>query len=77
MHEIAGADEDPFINMADAVVDYILNEGAPPEIHVSNDIMAAALDHVCRVADIKLVRENKLKQTAGIAKDFIKMMKHR
>ncbi|MGN1157383.1 MAG: plasmid pRiA4b ORF-3 family protein, partial [Agathobacter sp.] len=75
LHEVNDPGEDPFINMADAIVEYTLNEGAPAEVHVSNEIMAAALDHVCKCAGIKLVKKNKLKHTNEMAKDFIDFMK--
>lgn len=71
MHEFAEPGEDPLILMADAIVDYTFSKGAPAEIHVSNDIIAAAIDYICKVAGIKVVRKDKLKHTASLAKDLI------
>lgn len=75
LHEVNDPGEDPFINMADVIVEYTLSEGAPAEVHVSNEIMAAALDHVCECAGINLVRKNKLKHTSEIAEDIINFMR--
>lgn len=76
MHELVDPGEDPFVNMADAIIDYIFSEGSPAEIHVANDIMVAAVDHICKVAGIKVVRKNRLKHMEGIAKDFIKVFRN-
>lgn len=60
--------EDPFINLADIVTQYIVKMGAPAEIYVSNKLVAACLDFLCKTAGIKLTIEKKLRQIPEFAK---------
>jgi len=53
-------EEDANISLAESIVKYILNYGAPKEIRVSNDIVGAALASICEFAGIKLRRVKKL-----------------
>lgn len=76
MHEINRPGEDPFINMAEALVEYTFDEGAPEEVHVSNEIMVAALEHVCKCAGIRLIKKNKLKHTDEMAKGLIDFIRN-
>lgn len=40
--------------LADAVVDFILENGAPEEIRVSNEVVGAALNQICEICGIRL-----------------------
>lgn len=47
------------------MVDFILGQGAPEEIRVSNGIVAAILEQVCSLAKIKITRVEKLPAIGG------------
>ncbi len=42
------------------IVDFILGQGAPKEIRVSNGIVAAILEQVCHLAGIAITRTEQL-----------------
>ena len=58
--EMIEPDEDAMAILADEVVGFILTHGAPKEIHVSNVIIEAILEDVCKAAGIRLRRVKKL-----------------
>ena len=49
------------MTLADAMIDFIFRFGAPKEIRVSNVIVEAILEQICREAGIRLRRVKKLK----------------
>lgn len=54
-------DEDAMVNLAEAVIGFILKAGAPKEIRISNIIVQAALEQICETCEIKLRRVSCLK----------------
>ena len=50
-------------------------EMSPAEVHVSNNIIATTLHHICSTAGTKLVRKDKLTHTSEIAEEFVQMMR--
>ena len=70
MHELVEPGEDPWIVMADALVNFMLDEGVPREVHVSNDLMGVTLRHICMIAGAKVIRQDVLPQITEIAKEL-------
>ena len=52
--------DDPMVILADKLIDYIFQCGAPKEIRISNIIIEAGLEQICDVCGIKLRRVKKL-----------------
>lgn len=59
--DMTGPEEDAGVTLADAMIDFIFRFGAPKEIRVSNVIVEAILEQICREAGIRLRRVKKLK----------------
>lgn len=77
LRHVTDPEDDPYMVIADAVVEFILREGAPKEIYVSNDIMRAALRHICGLADVKLIKKKKLKHMDKLTDDFLEIVRNR
>lgn len=58
--EMAGPEDDPIAMLAETVIGFIFQYGAPKEIRVSNVIVGAGLEQICDVCGIKLRRIRKL-----------------
>ena len=58
--QMSEPDDDPLAMLAEMLIDFILQYGAPKEIRVSNVIIEAALEHVCDTCKIKLRRVKSL-----------------
>ena len=69
--EMVNPGEDPIVMLAEIVIGFIFNFGAPKEIRVSNIIVEAGLEQVCEVCGIKLHR---VKRLPGL-EDFMQGMK--
>lgn len=61
--EMNEPDEDALAGLAEVIVGLILKTGAPKEIRVSNVIIEAALEQICKTCGIKLRRVKSLKGT--------------
>lgn len=59
--EMTKPDDDPMIILADKLIDFIFQYGAPKEIYVGNIIVEAGLEQICDVCGIKLRRVKRLK----------------
>lgn len=77
LRHITDPEDDPYMVIADAVVEFILREGAPKEIYVSNDIMMAVLRHICALANVKLIKKKKLKHMNKLTDDFLEIVRNR
>lgn len=71
--EMTEPDEDPVITLAESVIGFIFQYGAPKEIRVSNMIVASGLEQICDVCKIKLHR---MKRLRGL-ETFKREMDHR
>ncbi len=60
--EMTEQGEDEKISLAQEIVDFILNCGAPKEIRISNLIIEAVLEDICAEAGIHLRRVKRLKE---------------
>lgn len=58
--EMSEPDDEPLGMLAEILIDFVLQYGAPKEVRVSNVIIEAALEHVCDICDIKLRRVKSL-----------------
>ena len=58
--EMTEPDDDPMVMLAEAVIHFIFQYGAPKEIRVTNVIVEAGLEQVCDVCGIKLRRVKRL-----------------
>lgn len=58
--EMAEPEDDPIAMLAETVIGFIFQYGAPKEIRVSNVIVGAGLEQICDVCGIKLRRIKKL-----------------
>ncbi|MBD5396449.1 MAG: hypothetical protein HDR71_19785 [Lachnospiraceae bacterium] len=58
--EMAEPDDDPNIILAEMVIHFIFQYGAPKEIRVTNIIVEACLEQICDVCGIKLRRVKRL-----------------
>lgn len=59
--EMLKPEEDAIVMLAELLIDFIFNFGAPAEIRVSNVIVEAGLEQICDVCKIKLRRVKRLK----------------
>lgn len=59
--EMTEPDDDPMVMLAETVIRFIFQYGAPKEIRVTNVIAEAGLEQVCDVCGIKLRRVKRLK----------------
>ena len=53
-------DDDPIVMLAESVIHFIFQHGAPKEIRVANVIVEAGLEQICDVCGIKLRRVKRL-----------------
>lgn len=58
--EMLEPDDDPIVMLAEIVVGFIFQYGAPKEIRVSNVIVEAGLEQLCNVCGVKLRRVKRL-----------------
>lgn len=58
--EMTGPDDDPMMMLAEVVIRFIFQYGAPKEIRVTNVIVEAGLEQICDVCGTKLRRVKKL-----------------
>lgn len=59
--EMLGPEDDAIVMLAEILIGFIFQFGAPKEIRVSNVIVEAGLEQICNVCDIKLRRVKRLK----------------
>ncbi len=62
-YEMLEPEEDAVVSLAEEIIGFILAHGAPKEIRVSNVIVEAGLEHICKTCGMKLRR---LKRLAGL-----------
>ena len=72
--ELKGPDDDPMIDLAEALIGFIFEAGAPKEIRVSNVIVEAGLEQICDICGIKLRR---VKTLHGIEDFWVGMQRFR
>lgn len=53
-------EDNPTVKLAEMVVEFILQHGAPKEIRVSNVIIEAGLEQLCNICGIRLCRAERL-----------------
>lgn len=58
--EMTEPDDDPIVMLAEAVIHFIFQHGAPKEIRVTNVIVEAGLEQICDACGIKLRRVKRL-----------------
>ena len=58
--EMTEPDDDPIVMLAETVMRFIFQYGAPKEIRVTNVIVEAGLEQICDVCGIKLRRVKRL-----------------
>ena len=58
--EMTEPDDDPIVMLAESVIHFIFQHGAPKEIRVINVIVEAGLEQICDVCGIKLCRVKRL-----------------
>lgn len=61
--EMTGPEDDPIIMLAEQVIQFIFQYGAPREIRVTNVIVETGLEQLCQVCGIKLRRVKRLQAT--------------
>lgn len=59
--EMSEPDDDPIVILAEKLIDFIFQYGAPKEVRVSNIIVEAGLEQICDVCGIKLRRVKRLR----------------
>ena len=59
--EMLGPEDDAVVMLAEILIGFIFQFGAPKEIRVSNVIVEAGLEQICNVYGIKLRRVKRLK----------------
>lgn len=68
--EMAEPMDDPMIVLAEAVIDFIFEHGAPKEIRVTNVIVEAVLEQISEICKIKLRRVKRLTDFDELLKAF-------
>lgn len=58
--DLTEAGEDPIVKLAENVIGFMEEHGAPAQIYVSNVIIEAALEDVCKLAGVELKRAKRL-----------------
>ncbi len=58
--EMLKPEDNPTVRLAEMVVEFILQNGAPKEIRVSNVIIEAGLEQICNICGIRLCRTMQL-----------------
>lgn len=71
--EMVGLEDDAIVMLAEILIGFIFQYGAPKEIRVSNVIVEAGLEQICNVCGIKLRRVKRLQRLD----EFIQGMYHR
>lgn len=59
--EMLEPEDDPIVMLAEILIGFILNAGAPKEVKVSNVIVEAGLEQICDVCGIRLRRVKRLR----------------
>ena len=59
--QMSEPEDDPMITLAEMLIDFILQYGAPKEIRVTNIIVESGLEQLCDICGIKLRRVKRLK----------------
>lgn len=59
--KMSGPEDDPVVTLAEILIGFIFQFGAPKEIRVSNVIVEAGLEQICDVCKIKLRRVKRLR----------------
>ena len=54
--ELQQPEDDAIVSLAEALVGFILQHGAPKEVRVSNILVEAGLEQICQTCGIKLRR---------------------
>ena len=62
--------EDPRAALAENIVGFIMEHGAPKEIRVTNVIVESVLEHICESAEIRLRRVKRLSGLDGFRKEM-------
>ena len=65
--DMLGPEEDPRAALAENIVGFIMEHGAPKEIRVTNVIV---LEHICESAEIRLRRVKRLSGLDGFRKEM-------
>lgn len=68
--DMTEAGDDPIVRLAENVIGFMEEHGAPKQIQVSNVIIEAALEDVCRLSGVKIKR---VKRLPGI-EEFLQSM---
>lgn len=58
--DMSQPNDDPMVMLAEMLIDFIFQYGAPKEIRVSNVIVEAGVEQICEVCGIKLKRVKRL-----------------
>ena len=67
-------EEDPNVALAENLIGFIMEHGAPKEIRVTNVIMEAVLEHLCEAAGIRLRRVKHLAGLDGLREGMARFM---
>lgn len=59
--EMVGPEDDPIVMLAEILIGFIFQYGAPKEIKVSNVIIEAGLEQICDICNIRLRRVKRLR----------------
>ena len=68
--DMLGPEEDPRAALAENIVGFIMEHGAPKEIRVTNVIVESVLEHICESAEIRLRRVKRLSGLDGFRKEM-------
>lgn len=68
--EMTEPEEDAVVTIAELLIGFILQHGAPKEIRVSNVIMEAGLEQICQVCKIRLRRVKRLRAVDEFMEGF-------
>ena len=63
-------EEDPNVALAENLIGFIMEHGAPKEIRVTNVIVESVLEHICESAEIRLRRVKRLSGLDGFRKEM-------
>lgn len=62
--ELQEPDADAIVSLAEELIEFIFQFGAPKEVRVSNILVEAGLEQICQICDIKLRRVRNLQAIA-------------
>lgn len=68
--DMLGPEEGPRAALAENIVGFIMEHGAPKEIRVTNVIVESVLEHICESAEIRLRRVKRLSGLDGFRKEM-------